>query len=123
MKLVRRRARERGRERERDRDRERKRERERMTEKERERERQRKKERERERGDLSQIKRLTIWTDGKAKVGRVREEKRRTGRKKEDTGARKRRNAAKHYDFPMYCGPGRSKSSLAEAAGAEPLGK
>ena len=64
------------------------------------------------------VKLLTIWTDGKAKVGRVREEKRRSGKrksqKKEDAGARKRRKVAKHCVFPMICGSGGSKSRLAK---------
>ena len=48
----------------------------------------------------------TIWTVGKAEVGRVREEKKRS-EKKEDAGA----------------GSGGSKSRLAKAAGAEPAGQ
>jgi hypothetical protein len=44
-----------------------------------------------------EVKLPTIWTDGKAKVGRVRESERvrRTG---------KGRKAAKHRVFPMICG-------------------
>ena len=51
----------------------------------------------------------TVWTDGKAEVGRVRKEKRREeerrsekrkSQKKEDAGARKGRKAAKHGVFP-----------------------
>ena len=61
-----------------------------------------------------EVKFLTILTDGKAEVGRVREEKRR----EEDTGARKSRKVV-----PMICGSGRSKSRLAKAAGAEPSGQ
>ena len=42
-----------------------------------------------------EVKLLTVWTDGKAEVGRVREEKRRRDKrkseKKEDAGARQRR--------------------------------
>ena len=65
-------------------------------------------------------------------MGRVREEKRReeerrskkrTSQKKEDTGARKGRNVAKHCVFTMICGSGGSKSRLAKAAGAEPAGQ
>ena len=61
----------------------------------------------------------TIWTDGKAEVGRVREEKRRAeerrpeqrkSEKKEDAGTRKGSKAAKHCVFPMFCGAGGSKS-------------
>ena len=41
----------------------------------------------------------------------------------EDADARKGRKVAKHYVFPMICGPGGSKSRLAKAAGAEPAGQ
>ena len=51
---------------------------------------------------------------------RVRREK---DQKKEDAGARKGRNVAKHCVFPMICGSGGSKSRLAKAAGAEPAGQ
>ena len=47
----------------------------------------------------------------------------RRDQKKEDTGARKGRNVAKHCVFPMICGSGGSKSRLAKAAGAEPAGQ
>ena len=60
-----------------------------------------------------EVKLPTIWTDGKAEVGRVREEKRRRekirekkSRKKEDAGARKGRKVAIHCVFPMICGSG-----------------
>ena len=60
-------------------------------------------------------------------MGRVREEKRRRkkikkrkSQKKEDPGARKGRKVAKHYVFPMICGPGGSKSRLPKA---EPAGQ
>ena len=63
-------------------------------------------------------------------MGRVREEKRRRkiinkrkSKKKEDPGARKGRNVAKHCVFPMIWGSGGSKSRLAKAAGAEPSGE
>jgi len=54
-----------------------------------------------------EVKLPTIWTDGKAEVGRVREEKRREekrrrkkkSQKKEDPGARKGRKVAKHCFF------------------------
>ena len=66
-----------------------------------------------------EVKLPTIWTDGKAEVGRVRKEKRRRekirerkSRKKEDAGARKRRKVAIHCVFPMICGSGGSKSRL-----------
>ena len=79
-----------------------------------------------------EVKFPTVWTDEKAEVGRVREEK----KKKEDqrreksqeteeknAGARKSKKVAKHCVFPMICGPGGSKSRLAKAAGAEPSGQ
>ena len=71
-----------------------------------------------------EVKLPTIWTDGKAEVGRVRKEKRRRSekrksQKKEDAGARKDRKVAIHCVFPMICGSGGSKSRLAKAAGAE----
>ena len=71
-----------------------------------------------------------IWTDGKAEVGRVKEEKvrrkkteKRKSQKKEGPGARKGRKVAKHSVFPKFCGSGGSKSRLAKAAGAEPSGQ
>ena len=60
-----------------------------------------------------EVKLLTIWTDGKAAVGRVREEKRREeerrsekrkSQKKEDAGAGKGRKVAIHCVYPMICG-------------------
>jgi len=53
------------------------------------------------------VKLMTTWRDGKAEVGRVREEKRREeersekrkSQRKEDAGARKGRKVAKHYVF------------------------
>ena len=35
----------------------------------------------------------------------------------------KRRQVVKHYVFPMFCGPGESKSRRAKAAGVKPLGQ
>ena len=73
----------------------------------------------------------TIWTNGKPQPGRnsdvekVRREKIRDGesQKREDAGALKGRKVPKHSVFPMFCGPGGSKSRLAKAAGAEPAGQ
>ena len=74
-----------------------------------------------------EVKLPTIWTDGKAEVARVREEKRRREKRKsqnkEDAGARKGRKVAKHCVVPMICGSGGSKSRLAKAADAEPSGQ
>ena len=75
-----------------------------------------------------EVKVPTIWTDGKAGVGRVREEKGRKnirkGKESEEgrCRARKGRNVAK-LCFSNVCGPGESKSRLAKAAGAEPYGE
>ena len=77
------------------------------------------------------VKLPTIWTDGKAEVGRGREEERRRekrreeerrsekrkSQKKEDAGAGKGRKVAKHCVFPNAG----SKSRLAKAAGAESI--
>ena len=52
-----------------------------------------------------EVKLLTMWTDEKAEVGRVREEKRsrrseeRRGQKKKGAAARKGKKVAKHCDF------------------------
>ena len=66
----------------------------------------------------------------KAEVGRVREEKGRRKKIREEkesekrrAGARKGRKVAKHCVFPMFCGSGGFKSRLAKAAGAEPSGE
>ena len=58
-------------------------------------------------------------------VEKVRSEKIRDGesQKKEDAGARKGREVAKHCVFPVFCGSGGSKSRLAKAAGAETSGQ
>ena len=79
------------------------------------------------------VKLPTIWTDEKQRweeSEKRREEerisKKRKSQKKEDPGARKGREVAKHSVFPMICGsgvPGGSKSRLAKAAGAEPCGQ
>ena len=85
----------------------------------------------------------TIWTDEKqhsqeeaepgrnSDVEKVSREKRRDGEdqrwrksEREDAGARKGREVAKHCAFfPMCCGSGGSKSRLAKAAGAEVAAK
>ena len=57
----------------------------------------------------------------KSRAGkRQREQK---DEKKEDADARKGRKVAKHCVFPMIWGSGGSKSRLAKAAGAEPVGQ
>ena len=74
----------------------------------------------------------TIWTVGKAEVGRVREEKRRREKIRERVRRKKMQvrekvgkswKVAIHCVFPMICGSGGSKSRLAKAAGAEPSGQ
>ena len=63
----------------------------------------------------------TIWRDGngtaRKKLGRGESQKR------EDAGARKGREVAKHCVFPVFCGSGGSKRRLAKAAGAETSGQ
>ena len=58
-------------------------------------------------------------------VEKVRREKIRDGesQRREDAGARKGREVAKHCVFPMFCGSGGSKSRVAKAAGAETSGQ
>ena len=74
-----------------------------------------------------EVKLPTIWTDGKAEVGRVREEKRRRDKIREEKESEERRcrceKIAKHCVFRMICGSGGSKSRLAKAAAAEPSGQ
>ena len=82
-----------------------------------------------------EVKLPTIWTDGKAQVGRVREEKRREEKRREEERRSKKRKSQKKEDprkgrkvakqcvFPMICGSGGLKSRLAKAAGAEPAGQ
>ena len=74
-----------------------------------------------------EVKLPTIWTDGKAEVGRVREQKRRAEKRREEkgrerkgrrknireAGARQGSNVAKHCAFLMICGSEGSKSRLA----------
>ena len=52
-----------------------------------------------------------------------KEDEKRKSQKKEDADARKGRNVAIHFVFPMIWGSGGSKSRLAKAAGAEPAGQ
>jgi len=54
--------------------------------------------------------------DKNAKVGRVREEKRKG--KKKNAGARNSREVGQHCVCPMLCGSGGSKNRLAKVAGA-----
>ena len=75
-----------------------------------------------------EVKLPTIWTDEKAEVERIREEKkkeyqRRKSEKRRCRHARKGRKVAIHSVLPMSCGSGGSKSRLAKAAGAEPSGQ
>ena len=51
------------------------------------------------------------------------EDKRWKSQKRVDAGARKGREVAKHCVFPMFCGPGGSKSRLAKAVGVETSGQ
>jgi len=72
-----------------------------------------------------EVKLPTIWTDEKQrwKESEKKRRKKRKSQKKEDPGARKGREVAKHCVVPMICGSGGSKSRLAKAAGAEPAGQ
>jgi len=75
-----------------------------------------------------EVKLPTIWTDGKAEVGRVREEKRREEKKKEDqrrerVRRQKMQAREKVAKPPKICGSRGSKSRLAKVAGAEPSGQ
>ena len=70
----------------------------------------------------SEVKLPTTWTDGKAEMRRVREERSRREKireekesKKEDAGARKGRKVAKHYVFLMICGSGGSLKQRARS--------
>ena len=80
-----------------------------------------------------EVKLPTIWTDGKAEVGRVREEKRREEKRREAKRSEEKRREEKRERvkrkkvqvrekveksqftvfFPMICGSGGSKSRLA----------
>ena len=76
-----------------------------------------------------EVKLPTVWTDGKAEVGRVREEKRRREKIREEKESGERRCRCEKVEksrftvffhvFPMICGSGWSKSRLAKAAGAQ----
>ena len=73
-----------------------------------------------------EVKLPTICSDGKAEVGRVREEKIRDGEDQRGRKSEERRCSRKvaiHCVFPMIWGSGGSKSNLAKAAGAEPVGQ
>ena len=77
-----------------------------------------------------EVKNPTIWTDGKAQVGRVKEEKKRSEKIGEEKEIEERRcTCAKRLEsrdslcFPVICWSRGSKSRLAKAAGAEPSGQ
>ena len=77
-----------------------------------------------------EVKLPTIWTDEKQRweesEERSEEERRsqkRKSQKKKYPGARKGRKVKRHCVFPMICGSGGSKSRLAKAAGAKPVGQ
>ena len=76
-----------------------------------------------------EVKLPTIWTDGKAEVGRVREERRRREKIRKRKVTRKMQVREKveksrnNVFFPMICVSGGSKRRLAKAAGAEPSGQ
>ena len=73
-----------------------------------------------------EVKLPTLWTVGKAEVGRVRKEKKRSGKIREERRCRRAEKVGKSrftMFVPMICGSGGSKSRLAKAAGAEPAGQ
>ena len=100
-----------------------------------------------------EVKLPAVWTDGKAEVGRVREEKRREEKRREEKRREEKRREEKRREekkkedqrrervrrkkmqvhekvetsritvFFQFCGSGGSKSRLAKAAGAEPSGQ
>ena len=63
------------------------------------------------------------WEESAKRRAEERRSEKIKGQKKEGAGARKGRKVAKHCVFPMICGSGGSKSTLAKAAGAEPSGQ
>ena len=63
------------------------------------------------------------WEESEKRRAEERRSEKRKSEKKEDAGARKGSKVAKHSVFPMICGSGGSKSTLAKAAGAEPFGQ
>ena len=63
------------------------------------------------------------WEESEKRREEERRSEKRKSQKKEDAGARKGRQVAKHSVFPMFCGSEGSKSRLAKAAGAEPCGQ
>ena len=77
-----------------------------------------------------EVKLPTIWTDGKAEVGRVREEKRKSEKIKEEKEWEERRcryakkvGKSRFTEFFQWFGLRGSKSTLPKAVGAEPAGQ
>ena len=97
-------------------------------EKRREEKRRREKTRE-EKESEERVRRKSQKKESEERVRRKNQKKeseervRRKSQKKEDAGARKDRKVAAHRVFPMICGSGGSKNTLAKAAGAEPSGQ
>ena len=59
------------------------------------------------------------WEKPEKRKEEKRLSEKRKSQKKEDAGARKGRKVTNHFVFPVICGSGWSKSTLAKAAGAE----
>ena len=59
------------------------------------------------------------WEKPEKRKEEKRLSEKRKSQKKEDAGARKGRKVADHFVFPVICGSGWSKSTLAKAVGAE----
>ena len=73
-----------------------------------------------------EVKLPTMWTEGKAEVGRVREEKKRRRekiREEKESEERRCRRAKRSERLCFSTGSGGSKSRLAKAAGVEPPGQ
>ena len=75
-----------------------------------------------------EVKLPTMWTEGKAEVGRVREEKRRREerekiREEKESEERRCRHAKRSERLCFSTRSGGSKSRLAKAAGVEPPGQ
>ena len=63
------------------------------------------------------------WEESEKRTEEERRSEKRKSQTKEDAGAGKGSKVAIHCFFPMICGSGGLKSSLPEAAGAEPCGQ
>ena len=70
-----------------------------------------------------EVKLLTVWTDGKSRGDSSQRKetiRRERVRRKKIQVREKREKSQNTVFFPVFCGPGGSKSRLAKAAGVEP---